>query len=141
MTLLAVALILCPILYLLFWPTRMAPVAWNPPKAPSLNAEPYRQNTKLKGLQRIGLIGAIGPEGINFDEQGHLYAGYLDGRVVRFSSDGIQHVVLANTRGRPLGMAPLPDGRLLIADAIRGLIQLDADGVLTVLSTQADGLP
>lgn len=141
MIFIAIVLILSPIIFLLFWPTRVTPVAWNPPKAPSLEAGPFRQNSKLKGLQRIGLMGAVGPEGINFDADGHLYAGYLDGRVVRFSSDGIHHVVLANTGGRPLGMAPLPDGRLLIADAIRGLLQIDVDGVLTVLSTEAEGLP
>jgi hypothetical protein len=113
--LLGIALILAPLLYLLFWPTRVAPVAWVPPKAPSLESGPYQRNDKLRNLQRIGMIGAVGPEGINFDAEGNVYAGYLDGRVVRFSPDGTKHKVLGNTGGGhwawhrcPMGVCSLP---------------------------------
>ncbi len=129
------------LLYLLFWPTGVSPVAWNPPRAPSLAEEPYRLNDKLKALQRIATVGATGPEGIDVDAEGRIYAGYLDGRVMRFDADGSNGEVLANTGGRPLGMAPLADGRLLVADAIKGLMQIDASRNVTVLASEADGLP
>ncbi len=141
MTLFIIALVLAPILYLLFWPTRISPVAWNPPHAPSLAEEPYRLNDKLKALQRIAAVDAVGPEGINLDAQGRIYAGYLDGRVMRFAPDGSSGEVLANTGGRPLGMAPLADGRLLVADAIKGLLQIDSSGEVMVLATEAGGQP
>ncbi|MDB5978470.1 MAG: gluconolactonase [Nevskia sp.] len=141
MILLVIAVILAAILYFLFWPTRVSPQAWNPPQAPSLAEEPYRLNDKLKALQRIATVGAVGPEGINLDAEGRIYAGYLDGRVMRFAPDGGSGEVLANTGGRPLGMAPLADGRLLVADAIKGLVQIDSSRGVTVLATEADGLP
>ena len=45
-----------------------------------------------------------------------------------------------NTGGRPLGLARHPDGRLIIADAIKGLLALDSQGQLQTLSTEAKGL-
>jgi hypothetical protein len=46
---------------------------------------------------------------------GDLVTGVDDGRILRVGTAG-QHVV-ADTGGRPLGIEPAPDGRLIVYDA------------------------
>ena len=43
--------------------------------------------------------------------------------------------------GRPLGLAFDPGGNLIVADAIKGLLSIARDGAVTVLTTEADGVP
>jgi sugar lactone lactonase YvrE len=127
------------ILYLLFWPTGVKPVKWKPPQAPSLDDPPYQINDSLKGLQRIADIGSIGPEGISVDDRGRVYAGYADGKLMRFGPDGGDGMLLARTGGRPLGTIAMADGRVLTADALKGLLQIDVQGNIEVLTTEAAG--
>jgi len=81
--------------YFLLAPVEITPTGWRPPKL----AEQVRPNEALKGVKRIGLNVGVGPKGISFDDAGRIYAGYVDGRVVRFSADGQTHEVFANTGG------------------------------------------
>jgi sugar lactone lactonase YvrE len=72
-----------------------------------------------------------------------------DGRVWTGTADGALHVhdpadgsvtTVAATGGRPLGLEWLPEGRLLVCDAHRGLLALDpASGDLETLVTEVDG--
>ncbi|GIL35803.1 SMP-30/gluconolactonase/LRE family protein [Phycicoccus sp. DTK01] len=72
-----------------------------------------------------------------------------DGRVWTGTADGVVHVhdpaagsvtPVAVTGGRPLGLEWLPDGRVLVCDAHRGLLALDpASGDLETLLTEVDG--
>ena len=48
---------------------------------------------------------------------------------------------LANTRGRPLGVEVLDDGRFLICDAERGVLRVDDKGRVDVLADSAVGRP
>ncbi len=52
------------------------------------------------------------PEDVVVDMDGQLWAGALDGGIVRLRSDGTAPVVVADTGGRPLGLgfAPLTGG-------------------------------
>jgi sugar lactone lactonase YvrE len=127
------------ILYLLFWPNGVKPVKWQPPRAPSLQDPPYQINDSLKGLQRIAHIGSVGPEGISVDGMGRLYAGYADGKLMRFAPDGSEGTLLAQTGGRPFGTAAMANGRVLTADALKGLLQIDPHGNVEVLATEAAG--
>ncbi|MFG2720199.1 SMP-30/gluconolactonase/LRE family protein [Streptomyces sp. NPDC048416] len=87
--------------------------------------------TPLPRPRRVELGGA-GPEDVVFDGAGRVVTGVADGRVLRIvlpTGDrpaGIEQV--GHTRGRPLGLEVLPDGRLLVCDAERGLLRLDPDG-------------
>lgn len=121
--------------YLLLWPVPMKPNAWTPPSAPVAPAD----TAQLRAVQRIGAA-LPGPEAIAFDAQGQLYAGLHDGRLLRLSADLSQCSVIDSTSGRPLGLAVAGDGSVYVADALRGLLKLDADGTLSVLSSEADGL-
>jgi sugar lactone lactonase YvrE len=126
--------------YLLFWPVPIEPVAWTPPPAPALEGV-YAENQRLKGIQRLAKGLGAGPEGVALDGQGRVYAGYIDGRLMRFDADGSHPVELANTGGRPLGTVVLADGSLIVADAAQGLLQFTPEGVLKVLSAEAEGVP
>lgn len=126
------------LLYLGFWPAGIDPVAWTPQKAPAMTGI-YAPNEKLARVTRIGVGVGIGPEGVAVDTQGRIYAGYLDGRIVRFSPDGKTHELFARTNGRPLGMKFGAGENLYVADAVRGLLELTPDGRLIVLSSSAEG--
>ncbi len=81
-----------------------------------------------------------GPEDVVVGSDGLIYTGLLDGRVLSVSpKDGAAHEV-ANTGGRPLGLEATTDGRLLICDSPKGLLELDLQtGALTTLVTH-DGV-
>lgn len=54
-----------------------------------------------------------------------MITGTEDGSVFRVQPDGAKIERLGQTGGRPLGLELLPDGRILVCDAKRGLIALD----------------
>ena len=135
--LLVLAAITC---YLFFWPVPIEPVAWQAPPAPALEG-PFERNDRLNSFRSLGQGYGRGPEDVAIDDQGRLYVGYEDGRVVRFQPDGSGPELLADTGGRPLGLDFTPDGHLIVADGYRGLLSIDERGVITVLSRSADGVP
>ncbi|MCI0467268.1 MAG: SMP-30/gluconolactonase/LRE family protein [Beijerinckiaceae bacterium] len=127
---------------LVFWPIKAKPVAWNAPKAPSTEVGPYASNVRLKGIRQFatGIIG-YGPEAIAVDPlTGDLVTGVENGAVVRVSRDGKRSEILGATGGRPLGLAICPDGSVLVADGIKGLVRIRAkDSPPEVLATEAGG--
>lgn len=125
--------------FLLLFPTKVRPVAWTPPPAPSLSSGVYADNQRLKGVERVGPPDIEGPEALLLEDN-VLITGLHDGRVIRTSLDGKDTKVLANTGGRPLGLARHPNGLLVIADGVKGLLSLDAQGRLIPLTTAAGGL-
>ena len=136
---LIVAVILLPALYLLFWPTGMQPVAWKAPAAPALEGR-FASNKRLAEVEWLARGAGIGPEDVAIDNQGRIYAGYHDGRILRFSATGEEQELFANTKGRPLGLEFAPDGTLVVADAKEGLLAVRSDGSIRVLATEARGL-
>ncbi|WP_347900946.1 SMP-30/gluconolactonase/LRE family protein [Pseudomonas purpurea] len=133
-------LVILVLAFLLLAPTKVQPVAWAPSTAPSLTTGVYAENQTLKALEMAGAPNINGPEALLL-EDGFLITGLHDGRVVRTSIDGKTLDVLINTGGRPLGLARHPDGRLIIADGVKGLLALDAHGQLSTLSREVDGVP
>lgn len=126
--------------FLLLMPTRVEPVAWTPPPAPSLISGLYADNQRLKGVERIGAADIDGPEALLLEDD-VLITGLHDGRLIRTSLDGKDTRVLGDTGGRPLGLARHPNGMLVIADGVKGLLSLDAQGRLMALTTEANGVP
>ena len=126
--------------YLLFWPVPIKPVSWSPPEAPDMTG-PYAVNQKLATVERLGEGIGIGPEDVAMDRLGRVYVGYEDGRILRFDTEIKQYDTFYATGGRPLGLAFARDGRLLVADAIKGLLAVSEGGHAEVLATEADGLP
>lgn len=122
--------------YLALWPVPVDPVSWNPPAYDPAAWEP---TGTLAGAARVELQDAEGPEDVEVDEKGRIYVGVADGRILRFDSPDGRPNVLADTRGRPLGLDWAKDGRLLVADAFRGLLAVDAAGVIEVLTSTCGG--
>ena len=72
------------------------------------------------------------------DSQGRVVIGLLDGRLLRRKGKKDWELI-ANTGGRPLGLHFAPSGALIVADADKGLLSVDAQGKITVLSTEHGG--
>lgn len=126
--------------YLFFWPVPVDPAAWQPPKAPTLTGR-YARNDKLSHVTLLAKGVGVGPEDIVLDKQGRIYTGYQDGRVMRFNSDGSHPELIAETGGRPLGLALDADGRVIVADGKKGLLRIDKAGAIETLSTQSGDIP
>jgi len=85
-------------------------------------------------------VGGKGPEDVVADGEGRIFTGVEDGRILRITLDSGEVSVVADTRGRPLGLEVLADGRLLVCDTRRGLLRIDpASGVTEVLVEEAGG--
>ncbi len=124
--------------YLAFWPTSVEPIAW----APDRMRGDLPPNERLAPARRVELAGIEGPEDVAVGTDGAVYAGMVDGKIVRIDPKTGLHHVIAETGGRPLGLDWETRGRLIIADADKGLLSLNvATGNLEVLATEAGGRP
>lgn len=132
-------LIIALLVYLLAWPVPINPVAWTPPPAPELTGV-YAQNSELARTERL-YVPSFAPEDVAFDSQDRIYSGAADGRIFRFQADGTRPEVFVTTQGRPLGLIFDKDGNLIVADAVKGLLAITSDANITILSTQAEGVP
>jgi sugar lactone lactonase YvrE len=75
-------------------------------------------------------------------DEGAVFTGTEDGAIQRISHDGRRVDQVADTGGRPLGIEMLPDRRLLVCDARRGLLVVDpASGAVESLVADVDGRP
>ncbi len=120
--------------YLLFWPTGLDPEDWDPPAAPD-----WETNHKLASASILHPELA-GPEAVVVDAGGRIITGLADGRIVRFEPTfGSPVEVIARTGGRPLGVALDAGGRILVADARRGLLAVTAGGGVELLSAEQGG--
>lgn len=127
------------LLYLLAWPVPIDPVAKQVPPTPAL-AGVYAPNERLRADATI-LVTPPGPEDVALGPDGWLYTGVADGRILRVHPELTGFENHADTGGRPLGLAFDRDGRLLVADAHRGLLAIDGAHTVTVLADTAGGLP
>jgi YD repeat-containing protein len=126
-------------IYLAVTPSPIDPQAWDAPKAPTMTGVLEPNDTLMKA-ELIALGQVHGPEDTAVDAQGRLLAGLHDGRIVRVNADG-QLEAFADTGGRPLGMDFDAAGNLVVGDAYKGLLRIDPQGQITVLATEAEGLP
>ena len=126
------------ILYLLLWPVKINPAAWTPPQAPSSSGV-YQENHLLTNIEKLA-EGYQGPESVAIGNDGYLYTGLFDGRILRISSDGKIIEIFAQAR-EPLGMEFDAEGNLIVADAALGLVSVDKAGSITGLTNEVDGTP
>jgi sugar lactone lactonase YvrE len=138
--LLAGTVLAAALVYLLAWPVPVEPVAWNAPGSAGYVGA-HARNERLARLRLVRLTPELGPEHIAFGPDGRLYTGMLSGAVLRMNADGSSVETVANTGGRPLGLDFDAKGRLVIADALRGLLALESDGSVRVLTSSVGGDP
>ena len=83
-----------------------------------------------------------GAEDVLVGADGRIWTGTDDGAVIAISPDGALCERVVVTGGRPLGLEWLPDSRMLVCDAARGLLAVDVDGAGEVeeLVTHVEGV-
>lgn len=131
-------IVLLLILYMLFWPVQIDPVAWDAPENPGYTGD-FEPNRALADPERLSIGDHVGPEDVALDAQGRIYVPSHEGHIVRLRADGTHPEVFADTGGRPLGIDFDAEGNLIVADAFEGLLSVSPEGKVTVLATQADG--
>jgi len=133
--------------YLAFWPAPIDPVPYTPPASPPLTG-PVAPNTKLQSAAILFAGEIDGPEDVEIDAEGRIFAGLADGRIIvatptkqaadgASGGDSYELRTLANTGGRAVGMKLAGDGALIVADAIRGLLSINPQGEITELVPSA----
>lgn len=126
--------------YFLAWPVPIDPVAWQAPGDRGYTG-PFAVNHRLADLEQLPIGGLEGPEDVALDDEGRIYGATREGWIVRLDPDGSNPRRWAETGGRPLGIGFARDGRLIVADAYRGLLSISRDGEVKVLAEEADGIP
>jgi len=132
------------LLVVLLAPSPIDPVAYEPAPGRPLEGV-LAPDEALRSAELLAQGRVLGPEDVAVDAGGRIYGGQEDGRIVRLSPDGAAVETVADTGGRPLGLAwQLPDrhsSNLLVADAQQGLLSVSSVGEVTVLATEARGRP
>jgi sugar lactone lactonase YvrE len=109
------------------------PVRWTPPPVDPLPDFPSAELTVIP-------VPGDAPEDVVVDSDGRIWAGLIDGKIVRIAPDGGEPVVVARIDSRPLGLHVARDGRVLICSSPGGLLALDpATGAVETLVADVDG--
>ncbi|HEY2840537.1 MAG TPA: SMP-30/gluconolactonase/LRE family protein [Pirellulales bacterium] len=159
LTTIAVIAVALPLLYLAFWPSPIDPVAYDPPPAPPLSG-PVAPNNKLQSAVILFAGQVDGPEDVEIASDGRIFAGLADGRIIVATPRGAEGApseegaasnsskgddyelqTFVNTGGRPVGLAFAPDGNLIVADALRGLLSINPQSEIAVLVGSAGDTP
>ena len=131
--------VLAGLLYLLFWPVPVEPVAFQPHE-PEGFVGPYAENEALHNAGVFMLPpGEIGPEDLAVMPDGKIYTTSLSGMLYRI--DTVQPEAVDQLGGRPLGLKAGPDGALYIADSYRGIMRWTGKGSLETVADTVDGGP
>jgi sugar lactone lactonase YvrE len=85
-------------------------------------------------LHTIAIGSEFGPEHMAIGPDGKLYAAMTGGNLLRMDPDGAHQQVFASTGGRVLGFAFDADGRIIAADAMKGLLAIGMDGRVSLLT-------
>jgi sugar lactone lactonase YvrE len=119
--------------YLCFWPVPAEPIAWRASTPPGYTGA-FAPNTRLAGLRSIDIGQEVGPEHIAIGPDGKLYAAMTSGSLLRMDPTGLKQEIFANTGGRVLGFDFDTEGRMIAADALKGLLAIDAAAHVSVLA-------
>ena len=131
-------LLVALIALLVFRKAPIDPVSYNPPQRPEM-AGILIPNNLLDKAELLAVGRIHGPEDVDVDNQGRVYGGTQDGRIVRLLPGGVIET-FAETHGRPLGLHFDKRQNLIVCDAYRGLLSINRDGYITTLATSAEGV-
>ncbi|PON49998.1 Strictosidine synthase [Parasponia andersonii] len=104
-----------------------------------------RNGNLLRGSEFVGVGVLVAPEDLAYDSKsGVIYTGCADGWVKRVSlnESAADSMVenWVNTGGRPLGIVYGHNNQVLVADTEKGLLSISEDGVVELLTDEAEGL-
>ncbi len=128
------------IFYFAIWPVSIIPIAWEAPPNAGFTGD-FAPNDRLAKIVQLNVKNHLGPEAVTFDDQGRIYTGVDNGLILRLDRNGNNPEVYGDTKGRPLAMDFDRDGNLIVADGIRGLIAIEPNGSVEVLTNQVIGRP
>ena len=121
--------------YLLFWPTGVHPVAWQPQPSPGYSG-PYARNERLAAMRLLPLPSGVGPEHVAQGPDGLMYTALNNGHIVRLRHDGQRLERVADTGGRVLGFDFDRDGNIIAADAYKGLLRVTPSGHVSLITNK-----
>ncbi|KAF5201715.1 Strictosidine synthase-like [Thalictrum thalictroides] len=106
---------------------------------------PNHYSHLLNVTERLGDGFLPGPEDLVYNEKTELiYTGCEDGWIKRITlSESASDTKIENwihVGGRPLGLAFGPDNELVIAEAYKGLLKVTREGVVQLLTNEAEGM-
>ena len=135
----SVAILVAVLLYLTLWPVPVTPVAWKAPENQGFTGD-FRVNDALSQLSFISTGAEYGPEDLAIDSKGVIYASMHSGMIMKLpvGADAFQPWV--STQGRPLGIEMDARDHLIVADAYLGLLSVDPQGKVSVLTNTANGI-
>jgi sugar lactone lactonase YvrE len=126
-------------------PRLISPVRAEATVPPEFTGAWTADDLRLDAVELFALPSGQAPEDVVVDADGRLVAGGEDGTIWRWPAGATPESVpeaVANTGGRPLGVEIDPrDGTLIVCDAYRGLLRIDHDGALAVLTTSVGDSP
>ncbi|MEM7116487.1 MAG: SMP-30/gluconolactonase/LRE family protein [Chloroflexota bacterium] len=132
------------ILAALLRPSPIDAVSLDLPEPPAATAV-LASNNLLQQAKRLAPGEIVHPEDIAFDDEGRLYTGSSNGRIYRISfheDNSVANVEeFAETGGYPLGLHFDQQGNLIAAVKDIGLVAIDANGAVTVLTNATAGVP
>lgn len=132
--------VLALLLYFSFWPVPVEPIAWQAPVNPGYQGA-FQQNEKLASVELLSIGDEHGPEDMDADASGAIYASVYSGWILRKAPDADRFTPWVNTGGRPLGMDFDAEGNLVVADAFKGLISIAPDKTISLLSDHFEDSP
>jgi len=138
--LIALAVLVAVVLYLLYWPVPVDPVSWDAPEDQGLNGV-FAANDRLTIARSLDLGDFSGAEDLAAGRDGHVYASTREGLIIRISPDQEAISIFARTGGRPLGIEFDADGSLLVANAVRGIQRVSPAGDVSIVVSEVDGTP
>jgi hypothetical protein len=125
--------------YLLLWPVPINPQSWDAP-ADEGYVGVFAPNDALAELTEIALPdGHYGPEDL-VEKDGLIYMSTQTGWILSFDPVTGRTAEFAETGGKPLGLE-VYNGRLYVADAYKGLLEIDQSGEVKGLTNSVDGTP
>ncbi|MFZ1972101.1 MAG: SMP-30/gluconolactonase/LRE family protein [Candidatus Acidiferrales bacterium] len=133
-----IVLIVAVLAYLAFWPVPIYPVSWQP-EADAGYTGPFAPNDRLTAMKLFPLDPDRGPETIAADKDNRLYTGVYSGKILRINPDGSGITTVTNTGGRVMGIVFDPAGKLVVADALKGILSINPDGTYRTLIDGSDG--
>eukprot|EP00002_Diphylleia_rotans_P012373 TRINITY_DN2420_c0_g1_i1.p1 TRINITY_DN2420_c0_g1~~TRINITY_DN2420_c0_g1_i1.p1 ORF type:complete len:390 (-),score=64.45 TRINITY_DN2420_c0_g1_i1:437-1606(-) len=118
-------------------------VAWQPPShSPRVGPFAPLREMGVSDIFHLFENQLVHPEAIAFDTRGGVVTGTRDGSIWRFpqscATDNKDCTIeeITNTLGRPLGLQYHPDGYLVVADAVRGLLKVNDDSSVEILTNR-----
>lgn len=125
--------------YLALWPVSIDPQTWDAPENKGYVGA-FAPNTDLANLEQLSIGKVHGPEDVVMHE-GHIFVSSQQGKIIKIDPITNTFETFADTQGSALGMEMDARGNLIIADAFRGLLSVNPEGVVTVLSDEVAGTP